>query len=112
MHDDKQRWAGDKNQLQGPETDMGDGEKMIITNIGATRLPVIAVKILLLISPHPLSSYHINKDTKNKDHREPDAAKIHGDRRHQGRCKLALMRSWVQHAEPHFIFLRVRIINQ
>uniref|UniRef100_A0A8C6YDC5 Uncharacterized protein n=1 Tax=Naja naja TaxID=35670 RepID=A0A8C6YDC5_NAJNA len=80
MHDDEQRRAGDKNQLQGPETDMGDGEKMIIANIGATRLPVVAVKILLLISPHPLSSYHINKDTKNKDHREPDAAKIHGDR--------------------------------
>lgn len=78
MHDDEQRRTGDKNQLQGPETDMGDGEKMIVANIGATRLPVIAVKILLLITPHPLSSYHVNKDTKNKNHREPDAAKSSG----------------------------------
>lgn len=78
MHDDEQRWTGDENQLQGPETDVGDGEKMIVANIGAARLPVIAVKILLLISPHPLSSYHINKHTENKDHREPDTAKSSG----------------------------------
>lgn len=33
-----QRRAGDKNQLQRPQTDMGDGEDVVIADVGAARL--------------------------------------------------------------------------
>lgn len=33
-----ERWAGDKNQLERPQTDMGDGKNVVIADVGASRL--------------------------------------------------------------------------
>lgn len=38
MSHNHQRWTGDKDQLQCPQTDMGDGEDTVIANGGAARL--------------------------------------------------------------------------
>uniref|UniRef100_A0A8C4XPL0 Uncharacterized protein n=1 Tax=Falco tinnunculus TaxID=100819 RepID=A0A8C4XPL0_FALTI len=78
MHDDQEGRASDKDELQGPESDVGDGEKLVIADVGAARLPRVAVKVLLLISPYTLSCHHVDQHTENEDHREPDAAKSCG----------------------------------
>lgn len=36
-HDNQGR-AGDKNQLQRPQSDVGDGEDVVIADVGAARL--------------------------------------------------------------------------
>ena len=38
MSSHHQRRAGDKDQLQRPQTDVGDGEDVVIADIGAARL--------------------------------------------------------------------------
>uniref|UniRef100_A0A8C4ULF7 Uncharacterized protein n=1 Tax=Falco tinnunculus TaxID=100819 RepID=A0A8C4ULF7_FALTI len=75
VHDDQKGRASDKDELQGPELDVGDGEKLVVADIGAAWLPCVAVKVLLLISPHALSCHHIDQHMEDEDHREPDAAK-------------------------------------
>lgn len=35
-----ERRAGDKNELQRPQTDMGDGEDVVIADVGTARLEV------------------------------------------------------------------------
>uniref|UniRef100_A0A3Q0QXC4 Uncharacterized protein n=1 Tax=Amphilophus citrinellus TaxID=61819 RepID=A0A3Q0QXC4_AMPCI len=49
-----QRWAGDEDELQGPQADVGDGEDMVVAHTRATRLGSVAYKIFVLITPHPL----------------------------------------------------------
>uniref|UniRef100_A0A8C0V913 Uncharacterized protein n=1 Tax=Cyanistes caeruleus TaxID=156563 RepID=A0A8C0V913_CYACU len=74
MHDDQEGRTSDKDELQGPEADVGDGEEMIITHVGAARLPRVAIKVLLLVAPDLLGCHHIDQHTEDKDHGEPDAA--------------------------------------
>uniref|UniRef100_A0A8B9F3Q1 Uncharacterized protein n=1 Tax=Amazona collaria TaxID=241587 RepID=A0A8B9F3Q1_9PSIT len=74
VHDDQEGRTSDKDELQGPEADVGDGEEVVIADVGAARLPRVAVKVLLLVAPHALGRHHIDQHTENKDHGEPDAA--------------------------------------
>uniref|UniRef100_A0A672UE07 Uncharacterized protein n=1 Tax=Strigops habroptila TaxID=2489341 RepID=A0A672UE07_STRHB len=74
VHDDQEGRTSDKDELQGPEADVGDGEEVVIADIGAARLPCVAVKVLLLVSPHALGRHHIDQHAEDKDHGEPDAA--------------------------------------
>uniref|UniRef100_A0A8C5T2M4 Uncharacterized protein n=1 Tax=Malurus cyaneus samueli TaxID=2593467 RepID=A0A8C5T2M4_9PASS len=71
MHGHQQRRCGDKDQLQGPESDVRDGEKVIITNIFAARLKGVADKVILFISPNFLCSHNQDHDTEDEEDCEP-----------------------------------------
>uniref|UniRef100_A0A8C9NQD5 Uncharacterized protein n=1 Tax=Serinus canaria TaxID=9135 RepID=A0A8C9NQD5_SERCA len=74
MHDDQEGRTSDKDELQGPEADVGDGEEVVIAHVGAARLPRVAVKVLLLVAPDLLGRHHVDQHTKDKDQGEPDTA--------------------------------------
>uniref|UniRef100_A0A8C2U3H6 Uncharacterized protein n=1 Tax=Coturnix japonica TaxID=93934 RepID=A0A8C2U3H6_COTJA len=78
VHDDQQGGTSDKDELQSPQADVGNGEEVVIADIGAAWLACIAVKVLLLIPPDTFSCHHIDQDTEDKDHGEPDATKGSG----------------------------------
>uniref|UniRef100_A0A8C9NXE3 Uncharacterized protein n=1 Tax=Serinus canaria TaxID=9135 RepID=A0A8C9NXE3_SERCA len=56
-------WRGDKDELQGPQTDVGDGEEVVIADAVAARLLGVAGEGGFLIPP----------DALDEDDGEPDA---------------------------------------
>uniref|UniRef100_A0A4X2K573 Uncharacterized protein n=1 Tax=Vombatus ursinus TaxID=29139 RepID=A0A4X2K573_VOMUR len=78
VHDDQQRGAGDEDELQSPQADVGDGEEVVVADVGAARLARVTVKVLLLITPHALRRYHVHQHTEDEDHGEPDTAESRG----------------------------------
>ena len=73
-----QRRASDKDKLQGPQADVGNGEDGVIAHVGAARLGRVAHKVLVLVAPHSLGRYHEHHHPEDKDHGEPDAAEHSG----------------------------------
>uniref|UniRef100_A0A3B5M2J1 Uncharacterized protein n=1 Tax=Xiphophorus couchianus TaxID=32473 RepID=A0A3B5M2J1_9TELE len=70
--------AGDEDELQGPQADVGDGEEVIVADVGTARLLGVAVKVLLLISPNPFSCDHVHHHPEHKHHRQPYSSKCSG----------------------------------
>lgn len=60
--------AGNEDQLESPEADVGDGEEVIVADVGATWLAGVAVEVSLVVAPDPLSSHHEDQHPENKDH--------------------------------------------
>lgn len=78
MHDHHEGRACDKDELQGPQADMRDGEEEVIADIGTARLFGVTVKILLLIPPHSLCCHHIHHHSEHEHHGQPHSAKCCG----------------------------------
>lgn len=72
-----QRRAGDEDELQCPQADVGDGEDVVVAHVVAARLERVADKVLALIAPHSLGRHHEHHYAEDEDHRQPDAAE-HG----------------------------------
>uniref|UniRef100_A0A8C9RUD8 Uncharacterized protein n=1 Tax=Scleropages formosus TaxID=113540 RepID=A0A8C9RUD8_SCLFO len=51
-------WCGDEDDLEHPESDVRDGERLIVADILATRLQGVAHKIRLLVPPYELGFTH------------------------------------------------------
>lgn len=73
MHGNQQGRSGDQDELERPETDVGDGEEVIVADTVASRLLGVAGKAGLLITPHALRCDHQNQDAENEQDREPNA---------------------------------------
>lgn len=78
MHDYHEGWACDKDELQGPQADVRDGEEEVIADIGTARLFGVTVKILLLIAPDSLCCHHIHHHPEHEHHGQPHSAKCCG----------------------------------
>lgn len=61
--------TGDEDELESPETNVGDWEEEVVADVGATRLAGVAVKVSLVITPDPLGSHHIDQHPEDEDHR-------------------------------------------
>ena len=73
-----QRRRGDEDDLQDPETDVGDGEGLVVADVLATWLLGVAHEVRLLIPPHELCCSAEDEDPKDEKHREPNAADDRG----------------------------------
>lgn len=60
--------ACDEDELESPEANVGDWEEVIVADVGATRLASVAVKVYLVVTPHPLSSHHKDQHPEDEDH--------------------------------------------
>uniref|UniRef100_A0A672UE25 Uncharacterized protein n=1 Tax=Strigops habroptila TaxID=2489341 RepID=A0A672UE25_STRHB len=74
VHDDQEGWTGHQDELQGPEADVGDREEVVEADVGAARLPRVAVKVLVVVAPDPLGRHHVDQQAEDEDKGEPDAA--------------------------------------
>uniref|UniRef100_A0A3B3BPG7 Uncharacterized protein n=1 Tax=Oryzias melastigma TaxID=30732 RepID=A0A3B3BPG7_ORYME len=73
MHSHKQCWGGDQDDLQRPQPDVRDGEKLVVANAVAARLLGVADEGRLLIPPNTFGSNHQHQDAKDENDREPNA---------------------------------------
>uniref|UniRef100_A0A8C2U3R6 Uncharacterized protein n=1 Tax=Coturnix japonica TaxID=93934 RepID=A0A8C2U3R6_COTJA len=74
VHDDQQRGTGDQDELQSPQADVGDGEEVVVADVGATWLPSVAIKVFVVIAPDALSCHHVDQKAEDEDEGEPNAA--------------------------------------
>lgn len=70
--------AGDKDQLESPESGVGDREVVVIADIVTTRLPGVAIKVLLLVTPDLLTGHQEDQESEDEDDGEPDATERRG----------------------------------
>lgn len=78
MSNNHQRWAGDEDELQGPQANVGDGEDAVVAHVVAAWLSRVADEVLALITPHPLGRHHEHHHPEDKDHGQPDPSKDSG----------------------------------
>uniref|UniRef100_A0A3B5AEY3 Uncharacterized protein n=1 Tax=Stegastes partitus TaxID=144197 RepID=A0A3B5AEY3_9TELE len=71
VHDHHEGRASDEDELQGPQADVGDGEEVVVADIGAAGLLCVAVKVLLLVTPNSLRCHHVHHHPEHKHHGQP-----------------------------------------
>lgn len=66
--------ASDEDQLESPEANVGDGEVVIVADVGATGLAGVAVEVCLVIAPDALGGHHEDQHPEDEDHCQPDTS--------------------------------------
>uniref|UniRef100_A0A8C6F6Q7 Uncharacterized protein n=1 Tax=Monodon monoceros TaxID=40151 RepID=A0A8C6F6Q7_MONMO len=74
VHGHEESWGGNQDELQRPQTHMGNGEKVVVADAVAARLEGVTDEGRLLVTPHALGSHHQHHDSEDKDDREPHSA--------------------------------------
>lgn len=64
--------CGDKNDLQHPETDVGDGEGLVVADVLATGLLRVTGEVGLLVTPNFFSCCAQNQDPENEENSQPN----------------------------------------
>lgn len=78
MESHEQGRAGDKDQLESPESGIRDGVVVVVADILTTRLPGVAIKVLLLVTPDLLTGYQKDQEPEDENDGEPDATECRG----------------------------------
>lgn len=68
--------CGDKDDLQHPEADVGDGEGLIIADVLATGLLRVTSKVRLLITPNLFSCCAQHQDAEDEQDGQPNLGRI------------------------------------
>lgn len=78
VHGYQQGRSGDQDELECPESNVGDGEEVVVADTVATRLLRVAGEARLLVAPHALGCNHEDQDAENEEHGEPDSTDAGG----------------------------------
>uniref|UniRef100_A0A8C4M1D6 Uncharacterized protein n=1 Tax=Equus asinus asinus TaxID=83772 RepID=A0A8C4M1D6_EQUAS len=73
-HHYNQGGRADEEELQHPVADVGDGEGLVIADIGAAGLGRVTLEIRLLVVPHQLASRAQDEEAEDEKHCQPDLA--------------------------------------
>uniref|UniRef100_A0A8D2CJY6 Uncharacterized protein n=1 Tax=Sciurus vulgaris TaxID=55149 RepID=A0A8D2CJY6_SCIVU len=96
--------CADEEKLQHPVAHVGDGERLVIADVGAARLGRVALEIRLLIAPDGLSSQAQDEDAEDEEHCEPDLAHhILVDAAQQGLECLPVHGAWLGPGRPRHL---------
>lgn len=74
VHHHQERGAGDEDELQGPQPDVGDREEVVIADIVAPGLSSVALEVFLFIAPYLFCCHHKHHDPEEENNREPHSA--------------------------------------
>jgi len=74
VHHHQQRGAGDEDELQGPQPDVGDGEEVVVADVVAPGLSRVAFEVFLFVAPYLLRRDYKHHDPKEENDREPNSA--------------------------------------
>lgn len=74
----KKGWAGDKDQLESPESSVGNWVVVVVADIVTTRLLGVAIKVLLLVTPDLLTGHQEDQKSEDENDGEPNATKCSG----------------------------------
>lgn len=78
MQHHEERWTGDEDKLQSPQTYVGHREEVVVANVMAAWLSSVTCKVFLLVTPYLLRSYDEDHDPEQEDYGQPDTAKCGG----------------------------------
>lgn len=68
MHDHHEGRTGDEDKLQSPQADVGNGEVVVVADVGAAGLLGVTIKVFLLIAPHSLGCHNVHHHPEHEDH--------------------------------------------
>ena len=75
VHEEDQRGGGDEDNVEHPESVLGDGEGHVVAHLLAARLEGVAGKLLLLVLEQVTGDGSQDQDPEHEHEQEPEAAK-------------------------------------
>lgn len=78
MSDNQEGWAGDEDELQSPQADVGDGKDAVVAHVGAAGLKCVAHKVFAVVAPNALCGHDKHQHPEHKHHGEPNTTEGRG----------------------------------